>query len=361
MTIAGSTYVEKCMFPYWNELYGSGWRAVSALAEHTTNIDFFTYSTNTNKENLKLHPFYNKLNSINITTIKDEISFDYFHGLSEPKIYPSFEHLEKNRVIEPPSNDVILRYGFIEGEAKVSGKRVVYDPQSSYSPADFYSNGSTADELVMVLNYREASILSGSNNIEDFAKKLMINNTIAIILKLGPSGGKIITREYIKNYSVYKTQKVFPIGSGDVFAAFIAYFWGEKKCTLEQSANLASKAVAIYCESQTLPIKQGYESKEFIPIEANLYKKRKVYLAGPFFTMNQRWIVEEARNSLYSNLLDVFSPIHDVGKGIAEDVVPADIDGILESDVMFAIVDGLDSGTIFEIGYARALHKNVVV
>jgi nucleoside 2-deoxyribosyltransferase len=77
--------------------------------------------------------------------------------------------------------------------------------------------------------------------------------------------------------------------------------------------------------------------------------------------MQQRWLIEEARDNLKSRGIDVFSPIHDVGKGIADDVVPADIEGIEQSDVLFAIVDGLDSGTIFEIGYARALGKGVVV
>lgn len=64
--------------------------------------------------------------------------------------------------------------------------------------------------------------------------------------------------------------------------------------------------------------------------------------------------------SLRSHGLSVFSPLHDVGYGSASEVVPADIKGIESSDVVFAILDGLDTGTVFEIGYARALGKPVI-
>jgi nucleoside 2-deoxyribosyltransferase len=59
--------------------------------------------------------------------------------------------------------------------------------------------------------------------------------------------------------------------------------------------------------------------------------------------------------------LDVFSPVHKIGPGPAQVVGPADIAAIKSCDALFAIADGLDSGTLFEIGYARALGKPVYV
>ena len=59
--------------------------------------------------------------------------------------------------------------------------------------------------------------------------------------------------------------------------------------------------------------------------------------------------------------MKVFSPYHDVGLGSADDVVGKDLEAIVDSDVVFAITDGLDAGTVYEIGYARALGKPVVV
>jgi nucleoside 2-deoxyribosyltransferase len=55
----------------------------------------------------------------------------------------------------------------------------------------------------------------------------------------------------------------------------------------------------------------------------------------------------------------VFSPIHDVGPGPAHLVGPADIQALEECDRVFAILDGLDAGTVFEVGYARAQGKPV--
>jgi nucleoside 2-deoxyribosyltransferase len=38
-----------------------------------------------------------------------------------------------------------------------------------------------------------------------------------------------------------------------------------------------------------------------------------------------------------------------------------DIEAIVKCDLMFACLDGLDPGTLFEIGFARAMKKPVVV
>lgn len=71
-------------------------------------------------------------------------------------------------------------------------------------------------------------------------------------------------------------------------------------------------------------------------------------------------MVGQARRDLLAMGLDVFSPYHDVGIGSAEDVVEKDLEGIRKCDVLLAIGDGLDSGTIYEMGYARALNKPVI-
>src|SRR4029077_18280024 len=58
--------------------------------------------------------------------------------------------------------------------------------------------------------------------------------------------------------------------------------------------------------------------------------------------------------------LRVFSPLHDVGLGDGDDVAPRDIEGLKESRCVLALVDGVDAGTVFEIGYARSLDKPVL-
>jgi nucleoside 2-deoxyribosyltransferase len=78
-----------------------------------------------------------------------------------------------------------------------------------------------------------------------------------------------------------------------------------------------------------------------------------VYLAGPFFDLAQVWLIEQARANLREMGLEVFSPYHDIGLGSANDVVAKDLEGIDASHLVFAIADGLDPGTLYEIGYAR--------
>jgi nucleoside 2-deoxyribosyltransferase len=80
---------------------------------------------------------------------------------------------------------------------------------------------------------------------------------------------------------------------------------------------------------------------------------KMVYLAGPFFGLGQRWLIDEARRILNEFYFRVFSPVHDVGLNVAEVVAAQDVQGIEECNVVFAIVEEWDPGTIFEIGYAR--------
>jgi nucleoside 2-deoxyribosyltransferase len=42
-------------------------------------------------------------------------------------------------------------------------------------------------------------------------------------------------------------------------------------------------------------------------------------------------------------------------------VAPADLAALDDCDAIFAVLDGLDSGTVFEVGYARALKKPIYV
>ena len=77
--------------------------------------------------------------------------------------------------------------------------------------------------------------------------------------------------------------------------------------------------------------------------------------------MAERWLINELRDKLLEFGNRVFSPFHEVGNGLPHEVVAPDIAGIREADVVLAVATGLDAGTIFEVGFARALGKRVVV
>jgi hypothetical protein len=132
-----------------------------------------------------------------------------------------------------------------------------------------------------------------------------------------------------------------------------------------ESADLASRATAYFCQTRGFATPDALSAFNPGPIGPSVDyragRKPRVYLAGPFFTLAQLWLIEQARGNLSGVGLDVFSPYHDVGHGCADDVVLQDLAGIDAADIVFAVADGLDSGTIYEVGYARAKAKPVVV
>jgi nucleoside 2-deoxyribosyltransferase len=136
-------------------------------------------------------------------------------------------------------------------------------------------------------------------------------------------------------------------------------------CSPDDAAAIASHATAYYCQHQAFPttdlLADFHPEKVQVSAACEAGAVREVYLAGPFFDLGQLWMIEQARANLCDAGLRVFSPYHDVGLGSAADVVAKDIEAIEKADVVFAIADGLDAGTIYEIGYARAIGKPVVV
>ena len=154
------------------------------------------------------------------------------------------------------------------------------------------------------------------------------------------------------------TPKVNSIGSGDVFTATFAYMWFNC-ASLEEAALTASKTVACFvAPHQVTGLKDALANFNYPALE--YLRERQVYLAGPFFSYSQRWVIGQFYRALLGEGIKVFSPLHDVGIGNAAEVTEPDIAGLEASDVILAVVDGLDSGTLFEIGYAVSKGKKVV-
>ncbi len=358
ISIVGGVYPEVCIYPEWNQIFGSGGRSAAALCELSNKVDLFCYISRhllmdikaiSNSFGYNLHPVLNE----------KSVSFKYFHGLSRPEIYPhNYLHFNANTIIVKASN--ILRFGFIEGNAKVEGEWVVYDPQSATAPEGFHNNGSSAKHLSIVLNANEGRLLSGEYDPYKIVSKLLADSEAeVIILKMGPLGTLIHTEKHNKLLPCLKTNKVWPIGSGDIFSAVYAHFWTEKQSDPFVAADCALKATAHYCNWSVLPIPKAFDEEiASIAVPLEFQKdisgivKKKIYLAGPFFTIAQRWLIEEIRRELINQGLQVFSPLHDVGHGAAQDVAKEDVKGLEDSDIVFAIIDGLDAGTLFEVGYS---------
>jgi nucleoside 2-deoxyribosyltransferase len=352
------------MRPRWHEIFGSAGRAASAIAAMQGAVELHGYvdvqaaDVVTQRAALSPTPV-----TIQAVATSNPVVFDYHHGLETPRIYGADQKLPTLEV----RSRYVVRFGMLEADAQVHGERVVYDPQNALNPRPFRENGSTAQQLALVLNQHEASLMTGKTDatVEEMAKELLqAHGATVVVIKRGPRGALVFDGTDTHAVPAYRSQEVWKIGSGDNFVAHFAHHWMQGGRSAAESADLASRATAFYCETRAFATPKSLAQFNPAPIEVSKRYaagwRPTVYLAGPFFTLAQLWQVEQTRDNLSSMGLTVFSPYHDVGLGSAEDVVLADLEGIKKADLVFAIGDGLDSGTIYEIGYARALNKPVV-
>lgn len=287
------------------------------------------------------------------------ITFDYVHPLSVPVIRPALVQISAL----PPllvEGKTVLRFGMLEGTARVSANTCVYDPQSAFSPEQFSANGSRAERLAVVANRSEILAMGRAENIIAAAQSIIsAEKAEVVVVKCGAEGATIVHRDgAVETVPAYRSDGAFTIGSGDVFAATFAACWGVEGRIAAEAANLASLAVSDYVGTRALPSRSPQQLEASSRIEL-VAQPGEVYLAGPFFSMSQRWLIEEAKHCLSDVGMTVFSPFHDIGPGPAGEVAPADIAALERCDVVFAVLEGLDSGTLFEVGYARALGKPV--
>lgn len=97
----------------------------------------------------------------------------------------------------------------------------------------------------------------------------------------------------------------------------------------------------------------------------------KVYLASPLFTDEQKFRINKVVKYLRNCGNDVFSPMEFTVPNAwdmsclewGKQVYDHDVEGLKNADVVVAIYDGLmsDSGTAWEIGYAYALKKDIIL
>lgn len=363
--VVGGVYREYCVHPRWNQVYGSAGRAALAIASMGSSVKLHSYLNPETLDIFNVEAAWQSQLTIEPTTVSGVVRFDYLHDMATPTIsgLPG-----KPYGVIQVNEEKVLRFGMLEGNAVVHAEWAVYDPQNQHSAESFGSNGSTAKHLALVLNTREAATMAGMPQQPPAVTAPAIaasQGAEVVVVKMGPEGAFVWTAQGTTQVPAYRTDSVWKIGSGDCFAAHFANEWMRNGLSPAAAARVASIATAFYCVNKRLPTNGELTSCSFPEILVSRKFRSKdrpqVYLAGPFFDLAQVWMVEQASTTLKSLGLRVFSPYHDIGLGSADDVVAKDLKGIQDSDVLFAIADGLDAGTIYEIGYARALGKPVVV
>lgn len=320
MHIAGGLYRELCCIPPWNAVFGSGGRASAAIAALSKGSTLHTYSEKTVSET----PFESIGINLCFKFRPTEIVFSYFHPLSRPSIQPHPNEIKYQQSLHV-SGEAVLRFGFLEGDAVVDAQRAVYDPQTWRNPVPFHSNGSSANELAIVLNELELGSATGISNINKAAEHLMDSqNASIIVVKRGVRGAALFERgSEVIFIPAYLSSKVFKIGTGDVFSAIFSYYWAEKGLPAKIAADKASRSVSAYCGSIGLPLEDSLLHRQ-LPVKSS--SLGVVALEGSIATIGQRYTMEEARFVLRELGVDVSSRMLDapLNKPISSLLILAD-------------------------------------
>ncbi len=348
MIVAGGVYREECIRPTWSRIFGSGGRAATAVSLLSPGTRLVAYACDQWAQDAE-HSMAAFGVIADIQPIREDIAFNYLHPLSHaeltgaPVVPYDPLHVE---------GGTVLRFGFVEGDALVKAKHVIFDPQNAGDVLRFRENGSTAESLAIVLNELELELAMGNAGEEAVRGLMQHSGASVVVVKRGPWGASVFADGAIAQVPAYAANSIFKIGSGDVFSAIFAQRWGEANDDPIAAADMASRAVSYYVETRNTQVNLS-QLTEALP-KSELRPAPKIYLAAPFFTLSQRWIVEEARRCLNALGASVFSPIHDVGShGGAEYIATRDLEGLEQCSAVLALLDSEDAGTLFEVGYAR--------
>lgn len=364
VAVVGGVYRERCLRPLWDEVFGSAGRAATCLAAMGAQATLHAYADEQAQAVLGARAALEPGLDPRTVAVEGSVLFDYVHAMATPSVVRSIAEQAPLRI----QADRVLAFGMLESHAIVEAESAVYDPQDAVEPRSFRGNGSCAKRLALVLNVREARLLSRMReaSVDALVNALLqMESAEVVIIKQGPHGASVGTDRGVDHVPAHVSERVWKIGSGDCFAAHFAFRWLIEERAPVEAARLASTATAYYAQTRGYP--NASDLAEFASPTATICERvrqgyrPKVYLAGPFFNLAQLWLVEQTRTHLQSMGLEVFSPYHDVGYGSAYDVVQPDLAALRAVDAVFAIADGLDAGTVYEIGYARALGHPVIV
>lgn len=365
MIVVGGTYEERVTVPAHDDIAGSGLRAAAALRSQTgvhlaTALDAASAPA--------ARSAFATLSIDAAVVERDEpVGFRYFTPVSSPSIDgPSARHSS----VLAADDDVALVFGMVEtGGREIRARRMVLDPQRPRDLAALNLHGITADELTVVANAREARALApAADSLSAAAGQILANSgAAAVVVKDSACGCLVVTADgaTVTRVGPYPTRSVWPLGSGDIFAAGYATAWANGADPVE-AARVGSGSAAWWCGTRVnrvpaailagTPANDALDTAaaELVPPD----QQPLLYLAAPFFSLAERWLVETCRNVLIGLGARVFSPLHDVGPG-GDEVARRDLDGLDRSDAVLALLDGWDPGTLYEAGWAH--HRGIPV
>ena len=359
MIVAGGTYDEIVVEPDSRDLLGSGMRAAAALRHREQPP---VLETALDAETVEEAGFVADALGVQLGrgVRRDErVMFRYLTPISAPAINgPSSRLIDAdNWVVE---DSTVLTFGLVEartGGVHVCADTVVFDPQRPRDTEPLQLGNLDAKRRIVVANGNEVRKLGRHADHRTAAANLLVTTEgiHGVITKRGATGSIVSWQDdgEIRHETVgaHPTTRVWPIGSGDTFSAGFAHAV-DLGADLVEAARIGSAAAAFWCSTRNPAVDRAILDGDTSELpRAAEPRTGKVYLASPFFTVAERWLVETVRDELFSLGVDVWSPVHEVGPG-GDEVAQKDLAGLEECDAVIALLDHGDPGTIFEVGWA---------
>jgi nucleoside 2-deoxyribosyltransferase len=364
MIIVGGSYIEQVGEPRDLQPGGSGLRAVTALAAVAKDLKFVTAADNEQRSVVAALTA-----GLGVKADIRERNLPVVFSYWTPVFSPWFE--TSARVAHPieVEGDQVLAYAMVEGDPVVRAECVVLDPQGrgDIESVRCMLDGST--RRILVANENEALALSADqSSLPEAVSQLRHDLELdALVVKRGVRGAVVAVGTGTTKIPSLPTDRVWPFGSGDVFSGAFAHAYFEGK-TAVHAAAVASHAASVWCRTRAVPL----PADAHMAVDNDLRSRPgTVYLAGPLFTLPQRNFLQFLREALENVGVAVFSPLEDVGLAdtagdatgaVSTDTLIADKDlaGLEASSAVFAWLDGLDAGTLFEVGWAQRCEIPVI-
>ncbi len=95
--------------------------------------------------------------------------------------------------------------------------------------------------------------------------------------------------------------------------------------------------------------------------------QKKIYIAGPLFTEEQRWLLERIDEVCRQSGFETYLPHRDAGifdrNSDSTFFFEEDLRQLQQADVLVAVLNGddVDSGTAWEMGYFYASHDGPII
>ncbi|WP_016888805.1 PfkB family carbohydrate kinase [Mycobacteroides abscessus] len=339
--VVGGTYREYCVEPAIDRLLGSGLRAAGILSSLGDTARFRTAIND--DDTAEFGAVCAALNvDFDAVPRTGPVVFTY-----ETPISRTTQRGDASAETMNVDADCVLAFGMVESHWTVRANTLVIDPQ--HAPVSTLLDSAKADRISLILNEHEARTATGCVDL-DQAASVLSQGVQAVVIKCGALGGIVAHQNTITTFGAIPTSCVHPLGSGDAFSAGYAHAWtaGADPVTAAQMGSQVAAAQSLTGSAQVPP---GQLKALGSPLPYPRDVKPRIYLAGPFFNLAQRQLIRMARGALIHLGAEVFSPLDEIGCG-GDEVAEKDLDGLRGCHSVFAVLDGADAGTLFEVGWA---------